>query len=135
MSTFLSSVGWTFVNTAEVALNAITPALHSAGSAGLKIGQEVIVPVVSETSKAALKFGQEQVLPAMTNAVKNAAPAAVTMGEWMASHPGQTAIYAVNGASVVATAAFPGLLAGPALSMAGFGPIGVQGGMLLRLVR
>lgn len=109
----------------------ITSSLAGKAAAAGSYGYNTLTPALSEASKAALKRGQEHVVPALSSAaqnmrnidVKQAGPAVVAAGSWMAAHPGQTALHAVS----LSTLAFPGLIAGPLLWATGFAGTGVQG--------
>lgn len=117
----------------------ITSSLAGKAAAAGSYGYNTLTPALSEASKAALKRGQEHVVPALSSAaqnmrnidVKQAGPAVVAAGSWMAAHPGQTALHAVS----LSTLAFPGLIAGPLLWATGFAGTGVQGGELVYLIQ
>jgi len=109
------------------------PALSEGVKAAGDFKQNVLVPVLGKGGKAIEDLGQQLLGPPEEEATDKSTFARILdkakklseeAPKWVKEHPGQTAMYAVSGVTLVA----PGILAGPVLWAFGWGATGMRAG-------
>jgi hypothetical protein len=111
----------------------INPALGEGVKAAGEFKQNVLVPVLGKGSKAIENLGQQVLGPPAEDAIDKSTFTRILdkakklpeeAPKWVKEHPGQTAMYAASGITLVA----PGILAGPVLWAFGWGAGGMRAG-------